>query len=493
MTKGLRVREAGRRPTVFLSHSHKDKWFVSKLSGKLRQHGVAVWIDEHSLKIGESLVERIGSAVESTDYVLVVLSENSVTSEWVQRELRAALQREFRTKQMIVLPVLLEEVDLPPFLHDKVYADFTSPQTFENTFAKLLDAIGVEASESSEIYASAPSEDERTFGEASYSRIPTSLTLSNASLLATIRLLFEPSKYFERIHERASLDGSTLTSKVVARIRIPSEELEGESAIEQPQLRRIAIPLATPRANKFISFRNMRTESTSHLDVVPYEEERRLTEAIIRSQLLSLFARDAITTPTALSELDDLLATLMPLVNEQTMSVLPTDAVDRLNPIDRSMLRRMIDLATRRHIHFVVVPAERGDVVDLEFSFDYADLIESRAHSWRPFITKKPVAIRVALPNARRTRHYELEFEGGPSFYVDDVQLCLMVDGRLQFAEERRGARDRWLGSAQIVRSASSAAHVMLMGGHLERGRVEARIQLTDRRAPIADARSNTP
>jgi hypothetical protein len=39
--------------------------------------------------------------------------------------------------------MLLEKVEIPPFLRDKLYADFTSPEKYEQTFPKILTAMGI--------------------------------------------------------------------------------------------------------------------------------------------------------------------------------------------------------------------------------------------------------------------------------------------------------------------------------------------------------------
>lgn len=134
-------------PSVFLSHSSQDKFFVRELAERLQAHGVAVWIDEAEISIGDSLTAKIGAAIDQTDFVAVVLSTNSVNSEWVQRELQIALQRELRERDVVVLPILLEPVEIPPFLRDKLYADFSSPEKFQEQLPRLLKAMGVQAAE----------------------------------------------------------------------------------------------------------------------------------------------------------------------------------------------------------------------------------------------------------------------------------------------------------------------------------------------------------
>lgn len=112
------------------------------MAERLRSNGIKVWLDEAEINIGDSLTEKIGQAIDKTDYFGVVLSHNSVNSEWVQKELQVAMQKEFSNRKVVVLPLLIETVEIPPFLRDKMYADFTTPQKYEEQFPKLLKALG---------------------------------------------------------------------------------------------------------------------------------------------------------------------------------------------------------------------------------------------------------------------------------------------------------------------------------------------------------------
>lgn len=137
-------KEKVERPSIFLAHSSQDKFFVRRLAEELRQNGANVWIDEAEIKVGDSLSEIIGKAIKETDYFGVVLSHNSVNSEWVQKELQIAIQKEIREGKVVVLPILMESVEIPPFLIDKLYADFTTPDKFEPSVKKLLNSLGIE-------------------------------------------------------------------------------------------------------------------------------------------------------------------------------------------------------------------------------------------------------------------------------------------------------------------------------------------------------------
>ena len=71
-------------PSVFLSHSSRDRFFARKLAEKFQALGISVWIDQAELKIGDSLIEKISSAIDKTDFVAAILSPNSIRSGWVQ-------------------------------------------------------------------------------------------------------------------------------------------------------------------------------------------------------------------------------------------------------------------------------------------------------------------------------------------------------------------------------------------------------------------------
>ncbi len=129
--------------SVFLSHNSNDKPWVRDLAKRLSNDGVVVWLDEAELNIGDSLIERISEGIEQMQFVAAVLSNNSISSTWVQKELSLAMSKEIKGKQVTVLPLLIEKCTLPPSLADKLYADFTNPENFESEYTKLLKTIGI--------------------------------------------------------------------------------------------------------------------------------------------------------------------------------------------------------------------------------------------------------------------------------------------------------------------------------------------------------------
>jgi hypothetical protein len=94
--------------TCFISHSSRDQGFAEKLCVDLRDKGVNCWFAPEDLRIGDALRQRIEEEIRRTDKLLLVLSEHSVNSPWVQDEVEAALEREQRESRTVLLPIRID-------------------------------------------------------------------------------------------------------------------------------------------------------------------------------------------------------------------------------------------------------------------------------------------------------------------------------------------------------------------------------------------------
>ncbi|MXV51971.1 TIR domain-containing protein [Pedobacter sp. HMF7647] len=122
--------------SVFISYSTKDSDFIDKLSIKLIKNKIPIWLDKWEMQPGDSLIEKIQDGLENAEALIVVLSQNSVNSEWCKKELSAGLMRELEEKKVIAIPAVLDDCKVPLFLRDKLYADFRSD--FDTGFNNLL-------------------------------------------------------------------------------------------------------------------------------------------------------------------------------------------------------------------------------------------------------------------------------------------------------------------------------------------------------------------
>ena len=124
---------------IFISYSHADKTFVDKLAISLIKHDANMWVDTWELNVGDSILNRVQEAIQDSSALLIVLSKASVASEWCKKELSAGLMRELDEKRVVVLPVLVEDCEMPVFLREKMYADFR--RDFNGGLKALVEAV----------------------------------------------------------------------------------------------------------------------------------------------------------------------------------------------------------------------------------------------------------------------------------------------------------------------------------------------------------------
>lgn len=133
--------------SIFLSHTWKDKEFTRKLGNRLKDYGAKVWIDEAEIKVGESLIGKIEEGINEMEYLGVVLSPDSIKSEWVKREVEIAINDEIRGKKVKVLPIVARKCQIPSFLQGKLHADFRRKKDWHNSLILVVRALGLNEEE----------------------------------------------------------------------------------------------------------------------------------------------------------------------------------------------------------------------------------------------------------------------------------------------------------------------------------------------------------
>jgi predicted nucleotide-binding protein len=124
---------------LFISYSHQNKDFVDKLAAHLVQHKARVWIDRWELNVGDSIIDKIQNAIQESDALIVVVSKASMDSQWCKKELSSGFLRELEEKRIVVMPILLENCEMPVFLRGKKYTDFRTD--FNEGLFQTLEAI----------------------------------------------------------------------------------------------------------------------------------------------------------------------------------------------------------------------------------------------------------------------------------------------------------------------------------------------------------------
>lgn len=127
------------RVRVFLSHSSGEHGVALHLAGRLREAGVDVWIDSERIQLGDSIPGEISKGLEEADLILVLISRRFKESAWCRAEYEPLLSREIEDERTIVIPVLLEDVSIPPLLAAKRYFDLR--QGPDQDLTALVEAI----------------------------------------------------------------------------------------------------------------------------------------------------------------------------------------------------------------------------------------------------------------------------------------------------------------------------------------------------------------
>ena len=125
---------------VFISYSRKDQTFAKRLAGDLAFHGLDVWWDSWQMRVGDRLDSRIKDAITECKQFVLILSSNAIQSNWVETELVYAMEREAADEDYLILPALIEDVELPPELSNRVYADFR--MSYRKGLEELLKRLG---------------------------------------------------------------------------------------------------------------------------------------------------------------------------------------------------------------------------------------------------------------------------------------------------------------------------------------------------------------
>jgi len=139
-----------RKRDVFLSYSHRDRDKAEQIATDLIGAGLTVWWDVNRIGLGDRLRETINRGIRSSRTFVILLSQNSLESEWVLNELDAAMIREITEKRKFVIPVLLGKLDhskIPSDLQGKKYLDLRHnfPARYKARRASLVQWLKIAA------------------------------------------------------------------------------------------------------------------------------------------------------------------------------------------------------------------------------------------------------------------------------------------------------------------------------------------------------------
>ncbi len=107
---------------IFLSHSSKDNHFTDKLYSLFIKAGLTVWYAENSMLANASITSELPVYISNCETLIVILSNNSVQSNWVAEEYNYAKEL-YYAKQLKIIPIVIDDCTIPGFYNNYTWID----------------------------------------------------------------------------------------------------------------------------------------------------------------------------------------------------------------------------------------------------------------------------------------------------------------------------------------------------------------------------------
>ncbi len=126
---------------IFISYSRQNVEFVDKLVGEIEKRGQSIWVDRDDIRGGTAWRSAISEAIRACEIFIIVLSDKSILSENVTKELALADKH-----KKAIVPVCFQQCDIPPNMEYQLAGlqiiDFVE-QSFSAGLEELLFALHV--------------------------------------------------------------------------------------------------------------------------------------------------------------------------------------------------------------------------------------------------------------------------------------------------------------------------------------------------------------
>jgi hypothetical protein len=141
--------------TCFISYSNLDEAFARRLYADLQSQGVRCWFAPEDMKIGDKMRVRIDESIRLYDKLLLVLSEHSVKSPWVEKEVETAFEKERQHIKEVLFPLRVDETvmhtsqawaaDIRRTRHIGDFTRWKQQDDYQQAFERLLRDLKAEA------------------------------------------------------------------------------------------------------------------------------------------------------------------------------------------------------------------------------------------------------------------------------------------------------------------------------------------------------------
>lgn len=151
----LLLRHPLKHYSLFISYSAEDESFAQKIHSDLQEAGIRCWFAPQDMKAGDRIRTAIDEAIRVHDKLLLILSENSIRSKWVESEVETALAREVETNKQVLYTIRLDDSvlgasaswvsNLVMRRHISDFSKWKIEDAYNEAFSRLIRDISVKS------------------------------------------------------------------------------------------------------------------------------------------------------------------------------------------------------------------------------------------------------------------------------------------------------------------------------------------------------------
>lgn len=132
-----------KKHTVFVSHAHVDNALCDRYVAALRSRGLDVWYDRNNLQAGQALSGEIQRQIQQRSAFVVMVSEVSNNSFWVNLEVDAFRNLMAHDSSRVLLPVRIGDCEVPALMGGIKWVDALHI-SFEDGVNEIAQALGAD-------------------------------------------------------------------------------------------------------------------------------------------------------------------------------------------------------------------------------------------------------------------------------------------------------------------------------------------------------------
>lgn len=126
---------------IFISHASNDLTFARCLATDIMERGYEVFLDDWSIDLGENIINKINEGLEESQILIPIISQDFLNSVFCLDEWTSFYIRFAKIKKESVLPLIIDDSDIPPILSAIKYFRSKDGYSYQKYLSQLFSAL----------------------------------------------------------------------------------------------------------------------------------------------------------------------------------------------------------------------------------------------------------------------------------------------------------------------------------------------------------------